>query len=329
MMAWAGGALSVVYSGVVQLRNAMFDQGVMKPEEFEVPIVSVGNITAGGTGKTPLIQELIRWGNSNGIQTGVVSRGYGGTYSDVQEVLLDSVDAPRLFGDEPVLTKTQFPNVPFFVCRERARAVKSLLKSHSIQLVLADDAFQHRKLSRDLDIVILDALQDEAHYQLLPKGRLREPLSGLGRAHFIIVTRWNLASDSQQQRMSRIIDIYSSAQLKAVVHCDYEILNAQDFSHSEEVILFSGIGNPKAFEIMMNELTNVHSHVVFNDHHNYISQDIKNLLQQGKTLVTTEKDAIKLQRLKLDIGNIKIASLGLRFDSNMEKLFGAIHQLSS
>lgn len=325
-MNWVSRPLSWAYTGAIQLRNGLFNQGILKSQSFSQPVISIGNISVGGTGKTPVIQALLEWSLAEGLRPGVVSRGYGGNYKDVQEVSLKEEQAATVYGDEPVLIKKKFPTVPYFVCRERSRAVGEMLGQNELDIVLADDAFQHRALSRDLDVVLIDAEQEPDHYQLLPLGRLREPLSQLSRADFIVVTKWNLADVNRRRFIAQLIEENSGEKLRAVIHCDYEIINMDSFTAEDEVILFSGIGNPKAFEKLMSSNAKIISHKVYKDHYSYSQQDIENLLSLGKTLVTTEKDAVKLKSLDIDLSQIKVAQLGLKFDSNMKKLFGAIHE---
>ena len=327
-MNWLGRPLSWAYGGAIQLRNGLFDRGIMSSSSFEVPVVSVGNITTGGTGKTPVIQSLIQWALDNKLKPGVVSRGYGGNYSDVQEVDLKLNNATEMFGDEPVLTKSKFPNVPFYVCRERSRAVSEMLKNQDVNLVLADDAFQHRALSRDLDIVLIDATQSESQYKLLPEGRLREPLEQLSRAHFILITKWNLATDEQKEFLSNLVMNNTSSSLDSIIHCRYEISNWDELEALGSVQLATAIGNPKAFEMMLSQKLEIGSHKKFRDHHPYTKEDMEELLKKGLPLVTTEKDFVKIQATGVDTSSIYVAKLRLTFDSGMEKLFGAINQLS-
>ena len=327
-MNWLGRPLSWAYGGAIQLRNNLFDRGIMSSSQFDVPVISVGNITTGGTGKTPVIQSLIHWALENNYKPGVVSRGYGGNYTDVQEVDVNLDSATELFGDEPVLTKAKFPSVPFYVCRERSRAVSEMLKTQDVNLVLADDAFQHRALSRDLDIVLIDATQNETQYKLLPEGRLREPLEELSRAHFVMITKWNLASDHQKEFLSNLVMNNTSSSLDSIIHCKYEISNWNELETLGSVQLATAIGNPKAFEMMLSQKLEVNAHKKFRDHHPYTKSDIDQLLQSGLPLITTEKDFVKIKATGVDTGSIYVAKLELTFDESMEKLFGAINKLS-
>ena len=324
-----GRPLSWFYGGATKLRNHLYDSGIMTASNFEVPIVSIGNITTGGTGKTPVVQSLLQTALSKGLKPGVVSRGYGGEYTEVQEVDLSHDRAAQLYGDEPVLTKTKFPNVPFYVCRERARAVSAMLKRQTVNLIFADDAFQHRALARDLDVVLLDATQEESHYRLLPEGHLRESLAQLSRADFVIITKSNFATYERKRFLKEIIEKYASTKLKSVIYCEYEITNWDDLSGLNRAVAFSAIGNPLTFEKMLSEKINIISYKSFKDHYQYTREDLDDLIKSGEDLITTEKDFTKLRELSLPTDKVHVAKLGLSFDDNMEKLIEAVHKLSS
>ena len=159
------------------------------------PVISVGNITLGGTGKTPIVSKLVSWLLEKGVHPAVVSRGYGGNYSGV--ACVDDPRAFKRFGDEPCLLKGWHPHVPIYLCPRRIQACRELLQRETVDVIVADDAFQHESLYRDIDFVVIDALEPLSNYQVVPAGRSREPLRALERADYVIINKSNLASSRE------------------------------------------------------------------------------------------------------------------------------------
>lgn len=189
---------ALLFSGVARLRGVAYDRSLLPVMKSSVPIVSIGNITAGGTGKTPLVAWLVEQLLLQGKTVGVVSRGYGRKSKGCQRVKSDGSRLSALeFGDEPSWLAAKFPNVPVYVSSDRVEAVRRLRSENEIDLVIADDAFQHRRMKRDLDVVILDATEPRWHYRPLPLGRAREGFEALARANRIFLTKTNLVDPAQ------------------------------------------------------------------------------------------------------------------------------------
>jgi hypothetical protein len=180
-------AASVPYSVAVRLRNRAYDLGLKRTYRVEVPVVSVGNLTLGGTGKTPLVEHLARWFRAAGLRVCILSRGYGA--------------ADGAANDEAQVLAENLPEVPHLQGRDRVALARRAIDVHHAQVLLLDDGFQHRRLARDLDLVILDALDPLGGNNLFPRGLLREPLSSLRRADLILLNRADLLSDRQRQRI--------------------------------------------------------------------------------------------------------------------------------
>ena len=183
--------LSWLYGLVMSARNMVFDAGLLRVRSAGVPVIAVGNMTAGGTGKTPLVEWLVGELQAQGVRPAVVSRGYGRAsrgvvaVSDGVRLLATALEA----GDEAVQVATKFPAVPVVVGERRVDAARAAVERFSADVLVLDDAFQHRYLRRDLDIVILDARVDVTRERMLPAGRRREPLRGLGRAGLLAFSK--------------------------------------------------------------------------------------------------------------------------------------------
>ncbi|MCB0411698.1 MAG: tetraacyldisaccharide 4'-kinase [Bdellovibrionales bacterium] len=307
-MNWIMRPLSHLYSGVMWTRNWVFDQQILKSQEVSVPVLSVGNLTTGGTGKTPMVALLIRELEKRNIRVGIVSRGYKGNFKDYVEV--DLHQPWEIFGDEPTMLKQQFPKVPICLSPRRVRAAQELTKNHQVDLIVADDGFQHRILQRNLDIVLFDATVPMSTYQVLPEGRLREPLSSLKRAQWMVVTKWNLLSESEKEQkqawFDRLADVWKikwlKADLQSVEWVDWEGERVSNPDPDKSALL-SGIGNPLAFEASVRMLLGSApaKHFVFEDHHHFKASEVQNIVAQLKSntkVLTTEKDMVRLREFE-------------------------------
>ena len=224
-----GRPLSLVYSSVMRARNWSYDSWLKPSPQFSVPVISIGNLTVGGTGKTPFVDHLLQWCRSQNIVAGVISRGYGGNFSGVKRV--DAKDNPEKVGDEPWMLFQRHLQTPIYVCADRVQAARELLiQNPSVNLIIADDAFQHRRLYRDMDIVILDMMESQENYLVLPEGRARESFQGLLRANFVILNKINLAPAEyslQVKEELKSIDFPEENILESHYH-PHQILNVCD-----------------------------------------------------------------------------------------------------
>lgn len=202
-----------------------------------------GQPHSGGTGKTPVIAALIEWAIQSGYRPGVVSRGYGRQSYGVQAVHADDESAER-FGDEPTMLKKQFVNVPIYVGADRVQAAMQLVSEHPVNLIFADDAFQHRKLKRDIDIVLIDATAPTSDYHPLPWGMARESFESLRRAQFVILTKVNLASSDNlkfiENKLSAVNGDFKTIRADYLVTSELNDLSACCF-------VVCGLGRPEAF----------------------------------------------------------------------------------
>ncbi|MCB0357639.1 MAG: tetraacyldisaccharide 4'-kinase, partial [Bdellovibrionales bacterium] len=187
--------LTWLYSSVLKFRNYSYDNKIFKIHQVTKPVISIGNLTVGGTGKTPIVDHLLYWTRAKGIKAGVVSRGYGGSYDGVKKVPLTA--DPNIYGDEPCMLAMRNIDTPIYVCADRVHAANTLIGNEKVDVVIADDAFQHRRLYRDLDIVVVDLLEPKENYSSLPFGRAREPIQSMKRADVIILNKANLVTEQQ------------------------------------------------------------------------------------------------------------------------------------
>ncbi len=276
--------LSALFGSIVATRNRLYDQGKFDIDRLQGPVVSVGNISVGGTGKTPLVIALGRELAARGIPYDILSRGYRRTKSGT--LRLPEVADPVLYGDEPALMQQEL-QVPIFVANKRVEAGRRAESALGARLHLLDDGFQHRGLHRDFDIVVLSP--SDLNDQLLPAGRLREPLASLARANVVVLPDDGLqappAFGGQVWRVHRSLVF--------------------DGDVSAPAFAFCGIGTPsRFFEMLRAHGLELLGESTFRDHHVYTEADIPRLVRAANSagaglLVTTAKDAIKLSRLTL------------------------------
>lgn len=293
---------ATLFGAIARLRGWLYDRRILPSYDVDVPVVCVGNVSAGGTGKTPTIAWLACELLARGLRPGIVSRGYGARDG-----------APN---DEAVMLAEMLPDVPHVQNRDRVAAATELA-DHGVDVVLLDDGFQHRRLARDVDIVLIDALRPyglpaplrggEPVRAMLPRGLMREPLAALGRASAIIVTRSDAVDAARIEDLERTIQRAAPGiPILLATHAPAGLRRVGgdtpgDASLTElkglEVDLFSGIGNPGAFEATVRSLgAVVREHRAFADHHPFQPGDLDGL-GVDRPALTTAKDAARLSSL--------------------------------
>jgi tetraacyldisaccharide 4'-kinase len=299
---------SLVYGSIIRMRNRMFDLGFKPIRTAPVLVISVGNITTGGTGKTPVAALVIRILQELGLAPGLVSRGY------------QSLDESG--NDELRVLSILCPGVPHLQDRNRFQAVQELLQSHPVQAVVMDDGFQHRQLHRDLDVVLIDATNPFGYDYLLPRGLLREPLQGLRRADLVMLTRSDLATAEQLSVISQQILTVSPHLRERMLKIAFQPVSIRSANgerrelsilRSDKLLLIGGIGNPDAFEATCRQAgLTIAGTMWFPDHHHYTPEDLRKIelervrLQAGRVL-TTLKDLVKLP-IDTDFEALEIAA---------------------
>jgi len=291
--------LSWGYGLAVTCRNGLFDCGLRKTHRASVPVISIGNLTTGGTGKTPVVAYLANWFTVQGLQVGILSRGYRS---------LENGD-----NDEKRMLDQLCPDIPHLQNPDRVAAAKQAVSKHSCELLLLDDGFQHRRLQRDLNIVLIDAANPFGYGRLLPRGLLREPLSGLKRANLIIITRADqIDRPAKQQIIDRIAQIRGTAEHVELCFPPIRLVNFRgricDWAQiqSLNVAAFCGIGNPDGFQQTLADAgLNIVCFQAFADHHHYDEPDLKMIVniakeQNAQCLLTTSKDLVKIPHNELE-----------------------------
>ena len=307
--------LSAIFGAGVALRNALYDRRIFKVQRLARPVVSIGNISVGGSGKTPFVIALGELLQQRGIEFDVLSRGYGRSSTDIAVVEPDGT--PRQFGDEPLLIARKL-RVPVIVGADRYMAGLLAEKQFSSKLHLLDDGFQHRRLHRDFDIVLLPA--EDHRGTLLPMGRLREPLSSLVRAD-AVVTPDAAETPSPSFHAKSIWRAHRRVEIAA----------------SGRLIAFCGIARPQQFfDALKAAHQEIAGSITFHDHHRYVQRDIGRLLDLRKQtgasgFITTEKDAINLSGLSAQLQPLRTAMLRIDLESHdsvMAELLKTLEQRS-
>lgn len=296
--------LSGFYYLAISFRHWLFDCGLLKSHQFKTPIICVGNITVGGTGKTPTAEMIIDHMRDE-YKIALLSRGYGRRTKGYLEVTTKS--SYRDVGDEPLQIKLKFPDVMVVVCEKRVDAIKRIEAEHpEINLIIMDDGFQHRHVNARINVVIVDSTRpfEKDHY--LPAGTLRDSLDSIYRGHYFIVTKCSASMSHLDQRLWRK-DLqkiaYQKIYFTRVANTEPVALfdSGATLKPGSKVVMMSGIGNPKSFVRGMRRRYDVVKSLNFPDHHIYTVPDMQQVadtLQKNPEamLLTTEKDAVKLRR---------------------------------
>ncbi len=285
--------IEVPYTLAVQWRNRRYDTGAAFTHWLPVPVVSVGNITLGGTGKTPMVAWVAQWYRRYGIRVAIVSRGYA---------------APKgVPNDEALELGRYLPDVPHLQQADRLAAALAAIRDHQAQIIILDDGFQHRRLHRDLDLVLIDALEPFGFDHVFPRGMLREPVSELRRADVVVLSRAELLERDEREEIRRRVLRHNSRVVWAeTTHAPQYLVNyrgereAIRLLRRQPVAAFCGIGNPAAFRFTLESCGyRVIAFQEFPDHHPYTPADFERLAQWAKSLnvkalLCTQKDLVKI-----------------------------------
>jgi len=322
---------SVFYWLGYHLRFLLYRSGAVKPKKLQAKVISIGNITLGGTGKTPLVIYLAEKLKQKELKVSILTRGYKRRKKELTEIGRENKKRISWteVGDEPYLLASRLYDVPVLISKDRANAGVSAERKYQADFLVLDDGFQHWKLSRDLDIVVIDSTNPFGNLKLFPAGILREPLSSLKRADIFVLNKVDQISD--EHNVIRVLRRYN--QDAPIIQSVYKINSIErllDHSSKEKhlpiqveethlegkkALAFSGIGNPLSFEKSLDLLkVQVLSHRRFPDHFFYQKKDILNLEKEAQNLeadfmITTEKDSIRIpmmSELKIPIYIFKI-----------------------
>jgi tetraacyldisaccharide 4'-kinase len=306
--------LSILYGAAVRIRLALYSSGLFKVREIGCKVISVGNITVGGTGKTPTVEFIARNLKEKGLKVAILSRGYGrkskgiDIVSDGQQLLLGPGEA----GDEPYMLAKRLRTVPVLVGADRHELGRYALQRFPLDVIILDDGFQHIRLKRDLDILLVDGEKGFGNAHLLPRGPLREPLSGMKRADIFLITKASSdtgrIADSIMDRRPEAAVFKSSYRPESLVSLRDGAKRGLDTISGHRVMALSAIANPSYFKTILSSLgCTLVSEVSFPDHYSYAAKDLEEIEEKRKAagaeiIVTTEKDAVKIERFKDNMG---------------------------
>jgi tetraacyldisaccharide 4'-kinase len=299
-------------------RNTAYDRRWMATHRARIPVISVGNITLGGTGKTPMVEWLARWYRRRDVRVALISRGYAHAGG---------------INDEGLVLEENLPDVPHLQDPDRVRLAEIALDELDSELIILDDGFQHRRLARDVDLVMLDALDPFGLGWLFPRGLLREPVRSLRRASAVILSRADLLDPSARQAIRR--EVESRAGPIPFVesrHAPLDLIDGDCHASSIQqlgdlrVAAFCGIGNPEGFRRTIMPLCPGFLDLkVFPDHHHYTAQDVAALTAWARSLganlvLTTQKDSVKLRTLTLGPVPLRALRIGLEIMEGLSAL---------
>lgn len=308
--------LSLMYLLIGRCREMVYEYGLLGKAVLPCRVICVGNITVGGTGKTPTVELVCRTLLQKGVRVGIISRGYGRRTSTKSggDTLVVS-DGGKIFasaqvaGDEPVMLAKRLAHVPVIIGKNRYQAGLKAFKKFNVQAVIMDDGFQHLQLARDLNIVVLDGQSPFGNGYALPVGRLRESPRALKRADIILLTK--ITDNEQKNRVVQKIRKYNQTapvvigrhKPRDVISLKGDRLLALEALRGKTIIALSGIGDPSYFLTTLMELgAKVTAHMAFPDHHWYSMEEIRHIehkVSSGKSwgIVTTEKDAARISHV--------------------------------
>jgi tetraacyldisaccharide 4'-kinase len=300
---------SRIYRLVVRLRICLYRRGVLKRKKLPCKVVSIGNITVGGTGKTPMVHYVAQLLKELGQEVAVISRGYGGSGQRLGGIVSDGhtrlMDA-RVSGDEPQLLSSRLQGIPVLIGRDRYRTGKWAVERFGSSIIVLDDGFQHLSLHRDLDLVLLDSVRPFGNGHCLPRGVLREPPEQIKRADALILTRWK-----EGKRATGFRDaLLARVQGRPVFRCKHEPDGlftggrkesvALDYLSGKRLFLFSGIVRNDSFLEAVSRLeAQIVGSTEFGDHYRYSDHDLRLIWEKARLLkadhlMTTEKDHVNL-----------------------------------
>lgn len=331
---------SWIYGMGVRLRNQLFELGILKSKNYDVPVISVGNITVGGTGKTPHVEYLVRLLKDK-MKVAVLSRGYKRKSKGF--VLADADTPMSRIGDEPYQMKKKYPDIRVAVDKSRQHGIETLMaleETADTDVILLDDAFQHRYVKPGINILLVDYHRMIVYDKLLPVGRLREPKEGKMRADIVIITKCPTNLKPMEYRvLTKVMNLYPYQELYFTT-LEYGNLHPlfggtdlplNTLPSDCHILLLTGIASPKQ---MIADLSSVSKHITpltYSDHHKYSSSDLQHIndtfaaMPQPKIIITTEKDAARLTEtteMSDEVkANIYALPIEIKFTLNQEEDF--------
>ncbi len=306
--------ISWFYRGGIKIRNLLYTKGILKVHKFGVPVISVGNITAGGTGKTPLVIRICNLLSTRGLQVAVLTRGYKATSGVRTDKAVD----------EPAVLKQRCESARILLNPDRVASASKAVADYKPDVFIMDDGFQHRRLARDLDIVVVDSTQPFGFGKMFPAGLLREPVTEIKRAQAVVLTRTAQTREDELSRLeSSLLSINPHLVISRSVHrptavflSDRKRLATRAFT-GKKVFAFCGIGNPDSFYETLSKVGCILCEKLsFPDHHNYDIDEFKGIFEAAEKhgaefILTTEKDWTRISLLEVPTDVIAIGFLAI------------------
>ena len=322
--------LSIIFKFVTDIRNKLYDCNFLKSEKINVPVISVGNLSTGGTGKTPMVDFII-YNLKRDYNISVLSRGYNRKSKGFIEI--KNSDNPSLVGDEPFLIKSNHSEVPVFACEDRVEGAKKIISENNTNLILLDDAFQHRKISRNLDIVLTDYNNLFYKDYLLPYGNLRESRNNINRADVIIVTKCPLDFNKadaikikNQINPKKTQSLFFSQIKYSEILFGFKEVTFKSIRNSK-LTLVTGIANSQPLKEYLKKNNVNFDHFDYPDHYNYSRKDVNKILATTKNniILTTKKDYYKLSQFKID--NLLYIDIEVEFLDGKQEFLSTIKEV--
>jgi len=328
-----------LYDKVVTLRNLLFDRGVLRIHRLNCPVISVGNLTMGGTGKTPMVVWLASLFSKEGYRVGIVSRGYGGVESGRVIVVSDGENIlaeQAISGDEPLMLARRLQGIPVLCSSKRAEAAKSAIEKFKCNALILDDGFQHRYLARDLDIVMLDSRNPFGSGRVFPRGTMREKAAALARAQVLVLSRFDQSEDAEKN-CHKLRRQWPDKTVVTATHRPVRIFSAVD--HGERPLTsltelrlaaFAGIARPNDF---FQSIDNLGARLVytaaFPDHYPLTSELLASLVREASNFspelwLTTEKDWVRLPQVLPQDMELWVMAMEIDLERDGSQLVGMV-----
>jgi tetraacyldisaccharide 4'-kinase len=319
---------SYLYGASVKMRNYLYDRKILPQKTLPCKVISVGNIVVGGTGKTPMVIYLANLLREKGFRPAVLSRGYMGKSKAPVNIVSDG---RRLFmkpedcGDEPVLISQATKGIPVLTGPKRFLTGQIALEKFGVNVLILDDGFQHRQLTRDVDIVLLKREEPWGNGRLLPAGQLRESSLSLKRPDMIVYVGDSLPDHDESKPVFQAFH-KGDILLNGATKQEY----ALDYLQGRRICAFAGIGSPERFQKTLNDTgAKTVFFVPFPDHHFYTREEIRNLQKRAEDekvemIVTTEKDGVKLKQFHLFLEKIYLLRVSMAFPTGQEKFISSL-----
>lgn len=328
-----------LYFLAAYLRNLFYDMDLLKSEKLPAYVISIGNLTTGGTGKTPIASAIANYLISKGKKTAIISRGYGGKLSCSDTNIISDGEktfyTAELAGDEPFWIAENSAGTTVITGCNRVKSGKLAIDKFNSEVLLLDDGFQHRRVKRDLDILLVDSEKEFGNGFLLPAGALREPIGQIKRADKVVIVNKNSSANAEKLQKMFVEKYGKDACICEFTACGiYDILTNQPVSEIKTAAVFTGIAQPESFFSLLEQKgINLVVKKVFPDHYLYTSGDIEVILKEAQTagvdaIIATEKDCVKIKPF-LEKIQIPVCALKLKLNLDIEVILDGCEENSS